>query len=300
MPVDTVLFDRRLLSRRRARAAEGAAQHDFLLRRVTDDLVDRLSFIRRRFAKALVLGSHHGLLGCRLRGDLGIETVIEADLCPALVRQCRPPALVADEEWLPFSNQSLDLVVAPLTLQTVNDLPGVFAQVHRALKPDGLFIAALAGGATLVELRQALIEAESETSAGVSPRIHPAVDGRAVGQLLQRTGFALPVVDADLVTVTYPNPLALMHDLRGMGATNVLSERSRTPLRRDTLMRACRIYAERYGNADGRIRASFEIIVLTAWTPHESQQQPLKPGSATMRLAQALLPAGRADGSAKP
>ena len=285
------LFDRRLLAQRRARAAASAISHDFLLQRVADDLLDRLSFIRRPFATAVVIGCHHGLVGRRLRQDCGIATVIELDSSAALVRQCDGPVAIADTELFPFAAGSLDLVVAALSLQSVNDLPGVFAQIRQALKPDGLFLAALTGGATLSELRQSLLEAESETTGGASPRVHPVVDVREVGHLLQRTGFALPVVDSDCLTVTYANAIALMRDLRGMGATNVLTQRSRKPLRRSTLQRAGEIYAERFSNENGRVRATFDIITLTAWTPHESQQKPLRPGSATVRLASVLNPA---------
>lgn len=291
MSAPPVLFDRRLLSQRRARVAASAANHDFLLRRVADDLIDRLSFIRRSFAKALVLGSHHGLVGRRLRHDAGIPTVIELNSSTALLRQCEGPVTITDMELIPFAQGSLDLVVAPLSLQSVNDLPGVFAQVRQALKPDGLFLASIAGGATLSELRQALLEAESETIGGASPRIHPSIDVREVGHLLQRTGFALPVVDSDCVTVTYPNAIALMRDLRGMAATNVLTQRSRKPMRRSTLQRAGEIYAEHFSDDKGRVPATFDIITLTAWTPHESQQKPLQPGSATTRLSSVLKPA---------
>ncbi len=294
MPPDHALFDRRLLTERRTRVAARAAEHDFLLRSVADDLLDRLALVRRPFPRAAILGTHHGILGPRLRARPGTECVIETDNVSG--PSAGPTTVIADEEWLPLAPESLDLIVAPLSLQTVNDLPGTFSQVHQALKPDGLFLAAIVGGNTLTELRQSLIEAESETASGASPRIHPAVEVRSLGHLLQRTGFALPVVDSDTLNVTYPSPIALMHDLRGMGATNVLIERSRNPLRRTTLLRACEIYIERFANPDGRIRATFEIITLTAWTPHESQQKPLRPGSAKTRLAVALQrPKSRSD-----
>jgi SAM-dependent methyltransferase len=208
--------------------------------------------------------------------------------------------VVADEEALPFRDGSLDLVVSALTLQFVNDLPGALIQIRRALKPDGLFLAALIGGDSLTELRAAFAQAESEVEGGVSPRVAPFADLRDLGALLQRAGFALPVTDIDRVTVRYPSPLALMHDLRRMGATNVLTERRRKPSRRATLQRLFEIYAERFADADGRIRATFEIVWLSGWAPHESQQQPLKPGSAKMRLADALrtaeIPAGEKAG----
>jgi SAM-dependent methyltransferase len=197
-------------------------------------------------------------------------------------------AVVADEETLPFRDASLDLVVSALALQFVNDLPGTLIQIRRALKPDGLFLAAMIGGDSLVELREAFAQAEAEIEGGVSPRVAPFADLRDLGALLQRAGFALPVTDADRLTVRYASPLALMHDLRRMGAGNALTERRRMPLRRSTLRRMIEIYAERFSDPDGRIRATFEIVWLSGWAPHESQQKPLAPGSAKTRLADAL------------
>ena len=196
--------------------------------------------------------------------------------------------VAADEEALPFRDASLDLVVSALSLQFVNDLPGTLVQIRRALKPDGLFMAALVGGDTLTELRQSFAAAEAEVEDGVSPRVAPFADLRDVGALLQRAGFALPVTDVDRLTVRYASPLALMHDLRRMGATNPLVERRRRPLRRATLARLMEIYGVRFADADARVRATFEILWLSGWAPHESQQQPLKPGSAATRLADAL------------
>ena len=206
------------------------------------------------------------------------------------------PLIVADEEALPFGDGTLDLVVSALALQLVNDLPGTLVQICRALKPDGLFLAALLGGETLNELRQSFAAAESEVEGGVSPRVAPFADLRDLGALLQRAGFALPVADADRLAVRYDSAFALMHDLRRMGATNALIDRRRTPLRRATLMRMAEIYAQRFADADGRVRATFEIVWLSGWAPHPGQQQPLKPGTAKARLADALgtreLPAG--------
>ncbi len=199
-----------------------------------------------------------------------------------------PLAVAADEEALPFRDGALDLVVSALSLQFTNDLPGALVQIRRALRPDGLFLAALAGGDTLTELRQAFAQAEAEIEDGISPRVAPFADVRELGALLQRAGFALPVTDVDRITVRYASPIDLMHDLRRMGATNALAERRRKPLRRATLTRMIEIYGERFADADGRIRATFEIVWLSGWAPHESQQQPLKPGSAQRRLADAL------------
>jgi SAM-dependent methyltransferase len=210
-------------------------------------------------------------------------------------------AVAADEEALPFREGALDLVVSALALQFVNDLPGTLLQIRRALNPDGLFMAALLGGETLSQLRGAFAAAEAEVEAGLSPRVAPFADLRDLGALLQRAGFALPVTDVDRVTVRYASPLALMHDLRRMGANNVLIERRRRPLKRATLRRVMEIYLDRFGDADGRVSATFEIIWLAGWAPHESQQQPLKPGSARVRLADALgtreIPTGEKAGS---
>jgi SAM-dependent methyltransferase len=194
----------------------------------------------------------------------------------------------ADEETLPFADGSLDLVTSALALQFVNDLPGTLIQIRRALKADGLLLAALVGGESLAELREAIGAAESEIEGGISPRVAPFADVRELGALLQRAGFALPVVDSERLVVRYDSIFALMHDLRRMGATNVLHERRRKPLKRTTLRRMTEIYAERFSDADGRLRVSFEIVWLSGWAPHESQQKPLKPGSATQRLADAL------------
>jgi SAM-dependent methyltransferase len=195
---------------------------------------------------------------------------------------------VADEEALPFRDASLDLVVSALALQFVNDLPGALLQIRRALKPDGLFLAALLGGGTLTELRQAFAAAESDVEGGVSPRVAPFADLRDLGALLQRAGFALPVTDTDHLIVRYNTVFGLTHDLRRMGATNALLDRRRAPLKRATLMRMAEIYAQRFADADGRVRATFEIVWLSGWAPHPRQQQPLKPGSASTRLADAL------------
>ena len=288
MPADHDIFDRRLLVRRRNRVASAAAEHEFLLARVADDLMERLSAIRRIFPVALNLGAHHGLLGRRLRQIPGVEMVIDLDPSAPLLAQGDGPRVQADEEALPFADQSLDLVVSGLSLHLVNDLPGTLIQIRRALKPDGLLLAALLGGTTLHELRSAFLAAEAEIEGGASPHIAPFADVRDLGSLLQRAQFALPVTDAETVTVTYAHPLALMRELRAMGASNVLHQRGRRPLRRATLARAMEIYAERFALPNERIPATFEIMTLTAWAPHESQQKPLQPGAAKVRLADAL------------
>jgi SAM-dependent methyltransferase len=294
----TPLFDRSLLEARRRRARRlGPAT--FLLDRAAEDFADRLAAVLRRFDRAADLGSPtravraalagNGATGTMIAvdpafdgGDVGAEAGAGAEAEEAALR------VVADVEALPFAAGALDLIVSAFALETVNDLPGVLIQIRRALKPDGLFLAALLGGDTLAELRESFAVAESELTGGVSPRVAPFPDLRDMGALLQRAGFALPVADVDRVVVRYPSPLALMADLRRMGATNPLVERRRVPLRRAVLARMMEVYADRFRDPDGRIRASFDIIWLSGWAPHESQQQPLQPGSAKARLADAL------------
>jgi SAM-dependent methyltransferase len=191
-------------------------------------------------------------------------------------------------EPLPFRPESLELVVSALGFQFVNDLPGILAQIRRALRPDGLLLVAMVGGDTLTELRQSFAAAETECESGVSPRVAPFADVREVGGLLQRAGFALPVTDVDRLVVRYDSAFELMHDLRRMGATNVLVERRRIPTRRATMLRMAQLYAENFADPDGRIRATFDVIWLSGWAPHESQQQPLQPGSAKASLAEAV------------
>jgi SAM-dependent methyltransferase len=279
------VFDRPLLRRRRRRAEKlGAAT--FLIDRVAADLAERLTAVLRRFAVAIDLGSPAGVVRRGLAGL--VDTLVAVGAAAEDVRDHLGPKLVADEEALPFADASLDLVVSALALQSVNDLPGTLVQVRRALKPDGYFLAALLGGDSLTELRQSFATAEADVEGGVSPRVAPFVDAREAGVLLQRAGFALPVADVDRVTVRYASAFDLMADLRRMGATNPLVERRRTPLRRGTLMRMAENYAARFADADGRVRASFDIVWLAGWAPHPSQQQPLKPGSAEARLADAL------------
>jgi len=279
------VFDRSLLRRRRRRAwALGPAT--FLIDRVAADLADRLAVVLRRFALVVDLGTPTGALRRALAPH--VDTLIAVDADPLALGDESGPKLVADEEALPFADASLDLVVSALALQTVNDLPGALVQVRRALRPDGLFLAAMLGGDTLTELRASFAAAEAEIEGGVSPRVAPFVDAREAGALLQRAGFALPVTDVDRITVRYASPFDLVGDLRRMGVTNVLTERRRAPLRRATLLRMVEVYAARFADADGRVRASFDVVWLSGWAPHASQQQPLKPGSAQTRLADAL------------
>jgi SAM-dependent methyltransferase len=288
MAEDALIFDRNLLRRRRHRAATAACRHDFLIARAAEDLIERLAMVRRQFPVAVNLGAHHGLLGARLQSLPGVEVVVQMEAAGGLLLQCSGLRVQADEEALPFRRHSLDLVVSALALQLVNDLPGTLLQIRHALKPDGLLLAAVLGGATLHELRTALFLAEEEVEGGASPRVAPFADVRELGALLLRAGFALPVADAQTVTVTYPDALALMRELKAAGASNVLRARRRRLLRRATLLRAVEHYADRFGLPNGRIPATFEVVTLTGWAPHESQPQPLRPGSATVRLAEAL------------
>jgi SAM-dependent methyltransferase len=287
-PQVQALFDRALLAQRRRRA-RALGPVTFLLDRVAQDMAERLSAVRRTFDVVVDLGTPSDAVRRSILAAGAVGRIIAAaPRVGAAQADTRTSVLVADEERLPFRDASLDLVVSGLALQFVNDLPGALVQIRRALKPDGLFLAAVVGGDTLSELRQAFAAAEAEVEGGASPRVAPFADVRTMGALLQRAGFALPVTDVDRVVARYDSPLRLMHDLRRMGATNVLAERRRSVLRRQTLRRLVEIYAERFADPDGRLRASFDIVWLSGWAPHESQQQPLRPGSARTRLADAL------------
>ncbi len=285
------LFDRRLHRQRLDRAAHDFAAADFLKVRAAGDMVERLEIILREFPVCVDLGSRNGAFSALLaqsdaRAKIGM--VIETDLSGAMLEQRPGHRLQIDEEALPFAPASLDLVVSSLALHWVNDLPGTLIQVRRALKPDGLFLGAIFGGQTLTELRQCLIQAESDLTGGAGLRIAPFADAFDVAGLLQRAGFALPVADLDRVTVRYDHPLKLIGDLRRMGETNALADGRGRPLSRPVLARAMALYQERFSDPDGRVRATFDIMTMTGWAPHPIQQQPLKPGSAKMRLADAL------------
>jgi SAM-dependent methyltransferase len=263
-----ILFDRALLARRLTRAKKlGPAT--FLLGRAREDMAERLAAVNRAFSEvADIWTPGEGLSLPRLKvGHLDIGL---------------------GDETLPLAPGSLDLAISALAFQFVNDLPGVLAQIRRALKPDGLLLAALVGGDTLTELRQSFAAAEAECEGGISPHVAPFADLRDIGSLLQRVGLALPVTDVDRVVVRYDNAFALMADLRRMGATNILLERRHAPTRRTTMLRMAQIYAERFSDPDGRIRATFDIVWLSAWAPHESQPKPLRPGSATASLEEAV------------
>src|SRR5437763_11319433 len=266
-----ILFDRALLRARQARALKQGPV-TFLLDRVAEDFGDRLQAVTRNFADVADIWTPGELLQKPIADRFQSIRRIDLD----------------QSETLPLQPQSLDLAVSALAFQFVNDLPGVLAQIRRALRPDGLLLAAMIGGDTLTELRQSFAAAEAECEGGVSPRVAPFADLRDVGGLLQRAGLALPVTDVDRVVVRYGNAFALMADLRRMGATNIVIERRHTPTRRATLLRMAEMYAERFADADGRIRATFDLVWLSGWAPHESQQKPLKPGSAKASLEAAV------------
>lgn len=261
-----------------------AHRADFLQLRVAEDLADRLSVILRTFDPALMAGpAAPAFLRIYQKDALLRERL------PTVFTQhsAHGTTLISDEEWLPFGETSLGLIASLLSLHTVNDVVGALVQARRALKPDGLYVAALFGGQTLHELRHALLDAEVEITGGAAMRVSPFGDTQDFAGLLQRAGFALPVADSDVVTVRYDTPLHLIRDLRAMGETLALHRRP-PPLRRAVFLRAMELYHQRFADADGRIRATFEIIWATGWAPHESQQKPLRPGSAKMRLADAL------------
>jgi SAM-dependent methyltransferase len=277
-------FDPRRVRLHRARAARSAHDAAFLREAVADDLAERLMAVNRRFERVLVIG------GAReFRAAVAAQPALQEKIdfiAAADWHADEAGAAAIDPERLPFAAESFDLVVSILALHWVNDLPGVLIQIRRTLKPDGLFVGALFGGKTLTELREALIAAESEIRGGAALRVAPFADALDLAGLLQRAGFALPVADRDATTVRYGDPLHLLRDLRAMGETNALAD-APPPLTRAILFRALDLYAQRFG-VDGRIPATFEIVTATGWSPHESQQKPLKPGSAQMRLADAL------------
>src|SRR5262249_33149396 len=271
-PAAPILFDRALLRARQARARR-QGEVTFLLDCVAEDMADRIGAVKRDFADVADIWTPGEVLRAPLKGRFKSVARIGPD---------------SDSEVLPLKPESLDLAVSALAFQFVNDLPGVLAQIRRALRPDGLLLAALPGGDTLTELRQSFAAAEAECEGGVSPRVAPFADLRDIGHLLQRAGLALPVTDVDRIVVRYDNAFALMHDLRRMGATNILVERRHTPTRRATMLRMAEIYAGRFADPDGRIRATFDVVWLSAWAPHESQQKPLRPGSARASLEAAV------------
>ncbi|MEO1264462.1 MAG: methyltransferase domain-containing protein [Pseudomonadota bacterium] len=296
------IFDRALLVQRRDRAARGFDDVSYLVGAAMDDLLERLAFIKRDFRDVLVLGAHTGGPARALRRAMPDARVLEADASAAMLASCDGPSVLADEEALPFEREAFDCVIAPMTLHGVNDLPGALWQVQSILKPDGLLLGALLGGRTLDALAVAVMQAEAELTGGASPRVMPRIDVRQLGGLMQRAGFAMPVVDAVPLTVTYADPLRLMREIKAMGASNCLAGRARTPMTRGLLAAIAAAYQAEAGAPDGRVAATFEMLFMTGWAPHPDQPRALKPGSATHSLAEALgtreIPAGEKPGGA--
>ncbi|MSP51995.1 MAG: methyltransferase domain-containing protein [Alphaproteobacteria bacterium] len=287
-----LVFDRFTIRRRRDRSA-ATVETPFLFAEVAARLTDRLADVARRFELALDLGARDGALAEAALTSGRVGHLVAADLSDRLLARCAgrcvaTNCVVADEEFLPFGAGTFDLVLSALSLHSTNDLPGALLQINRALKPDGLLLAAMFGSETLTELRHAFLAAEVAIEGGASPRVAPFASMADAGALLQRAGFALPVVDNDIITVNYETPWKLLADLRAMGETNALVARRRVPLRRTTLTRMVEAYSDLFSAPGGRIRATFEVIYLSGWRPHPSQQQPLKPGSTAERLAEAL------------
>ncbi|MCZ4091711.1 methyltransferase domain-containing protein [Sinorhizobium psoraleae] len=283
-----IIFDQSLVEARRHRALLHADEKaTFLLDIVAREIADRVSVVERQFDRAMELHGYTGLTAECLAatGKVGTIERVETDKGFGSADQ---PVTVAPLEQIPAAPESLNLVVSPLSLHLTNDTPGVFIQARRVLKPDGLFLAAIPGSGTLQELRDTLLAAEAELTGGASPRVIPFADVREMGALLQRAGFALPVADAETYTVRYDSLFGLLKDLRAMGMANPLAARSRAPVSRRFFLRAAELYAERFSDPDGRVRATFSIIYVSGWAPHESQQKPLKPGSAKQRLSEAL------------
>lgn len=282
------IFDQSLVEAHRRRALrQGDQKATFLLDIVGQELADRVSVVERQFDKAMEL---HGYTGITARclaetGKVGTVERVETDRA---FGSADAPVTIAPLERIPAEPDSLNLLVSPLSLHLTNDTPGVFIQARRVLKPDGLFLAAIPGSGTLQELREALLAAEAELTGGASPRVIPFADVRDIGALLQRAGFALPVADAETYTVRYDSLFDLIRDLRAMGMNNPLASRNRKPMPKRFFLKAAEIYAERFSDPDGRVRATFSIIYVSGWAPHESQQKPLKPGSAKQRLSDAL------------
>jgi NADH dehydrogenase [ubiquinone] 1 alpha subcomplex assembly factor 5 len=288
MTDDRLLFDRSLLRKRRARFAHEISARELIIAHVAREIAERVEIMLRPFPLALDVGAYHGLLGRTVAALPSVGEMIYAESSFEYASLCPRPALVCDEDLLPFKDASFNLVVSGLALHRVNDLPGALIQIRRALAPDGLFMAAALGARALTELRQSLLEAEAEIEGGASPRVSPFADVREYGALLQRAGFALPVADSETLTVTYPSPRELMREVRALGGGNVLVARSRAPLSRRTLERAEALYRERQATPDGKVIATFEFVYMSGWGPDASQQKPLKPGSAAQRLADAL------------
>lgn len=284
MSTQPLIFDRRRIRRQQQRALPRIQEHNFLINWNLEALIERLADIKRGFPHVLLIsGRHNPDLNHVLRKATGAENFVTGDLCPA-----NHLSLCMDEEFIPFAPQTFDLVLCPFSLHRVNDVPGTLVQLRRILKSDGLLLAAFPGGESLIELRQSFMKAELALRNGARLRVHPLIDRQQAAALMQRAGYALPVIDAERLTVTYDNAFRLMQDLRGMGETQSLHMRERALTGKDLLLQMARTYQDDFSEDDGRIRATFEMVFLSGWAPHHSQQQPLRPGSAHKRLADAL------------
>lgn len=284
----TQLFDKKLVEKRRARAITTAKNGaDFFLEIVTDELSERLNAVDRDFNRAVELHGYTGTLAKKVLKNPRVEHVVSIEVNENGNFE-NIPTIVSSIENVPLDPQSAQLILSPLSLHLVNDVPGVFAQIMRSLSPDGLFLAAIPTSGSLEELRDVLSIAESEITGGISPRVIPFATIQNLGGLLQRCGFTLPVIDVENYTVRYDSLFNLMYDLRAMGMTNPLLERCKTGTRKSIFLRAAELYAAKYSDTDGRIRATFSVAYLSGWSPHPNQQKPLKPGSAQHNLGRFL------------
>lgn len=287
-PNPSLIFDRQLIRRRRERAAATISRHDFLLKNIAQYLLERLDDIRRPFDTVLDLGCHHGILGRMLLEKRPSCTLVSCDPSLAMLALAGGTGVVADEEYLPFQPDSFDLIISNLSLHWVNDLPGTLLQIKNCLKPDGFFLGSVVGGDSLCELRRCLFEAELDLHGGACARVSPFITLRDAAGLLQRAGFAIPVADVDTMTLLYSSLFQLCADIRGCGHSNAVIERSRVPTSRSLILAAAERYQKLHAEADGRLPVTCQIVYLSGWKPHLSQQQPLRPASAAHRLAQAL------------
>ena len=281
-----LVFDRRQLRRRRDRARTSYQSADFLKQRVLEDIEDRLASTARHFPLALSLGAFSPFT----RKILGpfTDTLINTDICTRQMEDHASPFAVIDEEWLPFREASFDVIISALSLHWVNDLPGALIQIQRNLKPDGFFVGVMPGGGSFRELRQVLLQAESELTGGAEMRVSPFADALDMSGLLQRAGFALPVSDRDHLTIRYDTIFDIFRDLQATGETHAPAKPGRRPLSRRILIRAGELYAEQFADADGRLRVTLDLVWMTGWAPHASQPKPKRPGSARVSMAEAL------------
>ncbi|PZP54875.1 MAG: SAM-dependent methyltransferase [Micavibrio aeruginosavorus] len=275
------VFNRDHLRQQRKRALQDFVRHGFLFEWASDQIIDRLQDIKKNFPVAYGIGNRTPKdFWVNLKSLKQIETLL---VCDAVKGD-----IIADNEILPFQENSADLIISLLDLHTVNDLPGTLTQIRRILKPDGLFIGCMLGGETLYELRETLMQTDIEMSSGASPRVAPFADTQTAGALLQRAGFSLPVVDSEIIRASYQTMFNLMADLRGMGESNILSSRKKTFTASGFFARAAEYYQRNFSEPDNRVTASFEIIFMIGWAPHESQQKPLRRGSAEHSLSEFL------------